>query len=92
MVEQIANGNGLPVSRKFRKKVSEVIVIMQLAIARQQHNARRRELLGKRRQPKIRSSIDGSKRPQISNPISPPKHGLAVVDDEHSSAGSTAGF
>jgi hypothetical protein len=83
VVEQIANSDGFPVGGKFRKEVSQVVVVTQLAIAHQQHNARRCKLLSKRRQPEIRSIIDGRERPQISNAISASKHRLAVANHKH---------
>ena len=86
MVEQVTNRDGLAVFRKFREEVGEMVVIVQLAVARQQHDARRRELLGKRRQTKIRLRIDGVPRVQIGNAVSATKDGPPIADHEHGGA------
>jgi len=46
MVEQIADGDGFSVGRKFGKEVGKVVVVVQFTVARQQHDSRSRELLG----------------------------------------------
>ena len=46
MVEQVANRDGLAVRGEVWKEVGEAVVVTQLGIARQQHDARCGELLG----------------------------------------------
>src|SRR5579863_2337290 len=92
MVEQIANRNRPAIFRKLREKVGEMVVVAQLAIPRQQHDARRRELLGKRRQPEVSARIDLRPRTKVANAVAAAKHCPSVADDKHSSAGSVTGL
>ena len=41
MVEQIADGNGFSVGGKLGKEVGEVVVVMQFAVAGEQHDGMR---------------------------------------------------
>ena len=47
MVKKVANSDGFAVGGKLRKDIGEVVVIMQLAVAHQQHDGGGGELFGR---------------------------------------------
>ena len=48
VVEQVADGDGFSVGRKFGEEVGEVVVVVQFAVVYEKHDAGRCELLGER--------------------------------------------
>src|SRR5580765_815669 len=64
-----------------------MLVVPQLAIVHEQHNARSCELLGEGCKPEVRLRIDGTQRTQVGNSIALPENRLAVADNEHSRPG-----
>ena len=91
-VEQIADRDRLAVGREFGEEVGEVIVVVQLAVTHQQHDAGRGELLGKRCQAEIGLRIDGMQGAQIGDAVPAAKCRTPVADDENGSSGGVAGF
>src|ERR1035441_10849669 len=92
MVEQIADGDRFSIGRKFRKEVGEVVVVVQFAVASEEHDGRSGELLGERCQTEIRFRIDRMQRTQIGNVVPVAEYWPSVVDDENRGARSVAGF
>lgn len=92
MVEQIADRNGFAVRRKFREEVGEVVVVVELAVANQEHDARRRELLGERCQPEVGLPVDGMESTEIGDAVAAAEDHLTAMDYQDGGAGSGGGF
>jgi len=92
VVEQVANCDGFSVGREFGGDVGEMVIVVELAIVDEEHDACRRELFGKRCQPKVRLRVDRAQGAKVGDTISATENGLAVADDEDCGAGSCGGF
>src|ERR1017187_6139170 len=91
MVEQVANCDGFSIGREFRKEVGKVVVIVEFAVASQQHDGGSGELLGERCQPEIRLRINGAHRAQVSDAISAAEDGLSFANYEDCGPGGASG-
>jgi len=82
VIEQVADGDGAGVGGELRAKFGERIVKLEFVPLRENHNGHGRELLGERRQEKLRVGRDGRARVEIGK-----SENLAVLDasiaDEH---------
>ena len=58
MVEQIADRDGFSIRGELGEEVGEVVVVVQFAVVRQQHDAGGGELLGERGEAEIGFGID----------------------------------
>src|SRR5207248_3413106 len=92
MVEQIADSDGFPVGGEFGKDVGEVVVVMQLAVMDEEHDAGGSELLSKRGETEIRVGFDGMPGAQICDAVSLAKGDLPFIDDENRRTGSIRGL
>jgi hypothetical protein len=92
VIEQVADGDQFAVRGKFREKIGEVIVVVQLAIVYQQHDARSGELLGERCQPEVGLGVNWMPGAEVGDSVSAAKDGFAVALYKNGCAGGIVGF
>ena len=78
MVEQVADRDGFAVGGEFGEEIGEVVVVVQLAVVDEQHDAGRCELLGEGCEAEICGGVDGVEGAEIGDAVSAAKDGLAL--------------
>ncbi len=69
-----------------------MVVIAQLAVVHEKHDAHRSELLGKGCKTEVSLRVDGMKRTKIRDTVTLAKDWLAVAHNEDCAAGCVAGL
>ncbi len=91
VIQQLADGDCVSVSREVRKDVREMVLVAQLAIVNQQHDRHGGELLANRSQAKVRFRTDLLQGSQVGYAIAFSEYRPAFLDYEHRATGIVHG-
>src|SRR5262249_2319829 len=79
VIQQVANRDVLAIRGKFWKKLRQLVVVLQRAIVRKQHDRHGGELLRKGRETKISSRVDFRFGAQVAHSVAVLENGLGIL-------------